>query len=167
MSGRHDQHLPDLGERLHRQSVDRGVEGRHTEIGAAGAHQIDGAVAVAGHEVQRVAGVFAKAGDGGAQEIEIGALAGTQFDRPAGRAGFHVREEGVGAGLLAAGEDRHLLARPGQHQRAALTAIERFAEAVGQLADLHMQCGLRNVERLRRPGEVHGLGEDEKGVEPV
>jgi hypothetical protein len=45
--------------------------------------------------------------------------------------------------------------------------VQRLAGPFRQLADFYMQCGLGNVQLSGGASEIHGLAEDEEGLQPI
>jgi putative RNA 2'-phosphotransferase len=164
--GGHGEHLGDLGEAIGAQAGRGAFERRDAELGLALAHGGEGGVAVAREEVERA---LARGGEGAdrlAEEVEVRALARAEDDGGGGLFASQAREEGAGVGVHLAAEGEDAAAVGGELEALATAGVELDAELFGELLDLHVQRGLREMERAGGAGEILVLGEDDEGVEP-
>ena len=149
-----------VGRQRHRlQVLGQDVEHPDADLGLARTHGRQHLVPVAGPQPQQRPGLDAQPPDDVAQQVQKGALAGREDDRPGRDAGLQLGQERHCLLIQLPREAGNRLTLRRQPQPPPLPPVQRPAEGGRQLAHLDVQRGLGDVQLLGRMREVQVLGE--------
>ena len=142
-----------------------GVDDRQGFAGVrlARSHRRERRLEVAREQAERRPRGVCEGVDGRPEQVQEQTLARGEHHGLEALAGAeHVAERALPLAHLAR-EDEHPPPLRGELEPSPAADVERHAE----LAHLHVQRRLRQVERARRAGEIQVLGEDREGLQPV